>query len=250
MARHPSKKPPRKQPKPAAQKRKTAAKHPAKPTQQKPRAARRKSPPPRAAAATAAAPPPRAATTVAASLVGVPHTHPLQPPDADGLRASHDLHVVPVTASSSIEAKVTRVLGLLRADPAAAAAAAEQAEQAGPRKPVLVALVARAPAANKCVSVAEIAKREVRRRGEGGASGSCCQYTGMWTRLEEREERAGEGGAADADEGRGKGSDEEASDAAFESPEGAHGETKVRGMPCLVVYLATEPVNVLQKAYG
>lgn len=127
---------------------------------------------------------------------------------------------------------------------------------AGKRRPVLVALVARAPAANKCVGVAEIAKREFVAGGEGGAEGGggggggrrpCCQYTGLWTRLEEAG-LAGVKAREDDGEDDGEGSDAMSVEA-FESPKEI-GRKKVRGMPCLVVYLALEPVAMLQKAYG
>jgi hypothetical protein len=250
MARHSSKKP-HKQTKLAVAKKKTgrgaqsSAKHPPKAPRPKPSATEQPCAPP------AGDPPPPLLATTAAPTAGapdsaaVPHTHPLDPPHAARLGASHDLHVIPIAASSSIEAKVARVLALLRAEPPppqADGAAREKAEKApGERRPVLAALVARAPAANKCVGVAEIAKRELRRADAEGGPRTCCQHTGMWTRLEEAAALAA--GAADAEDGA---ASDSVSDVAFESPE----RKKVRGMPCLVVYLALEPVAVLQKAYG
>jgi hypothetical protein len=237
MARHPSKKS-HKQTKPAGKKQigrsQSTAKRPPKAPLPKPRATEQPSAPP----AEDTPPPLPATAAAAAATTAVPHTHPLDPPHASRLLASHALYVVPVAASSSIEAKVARVLALLRAERPPQAERAEKAE--GKRRPVLAALVARAPAANKCVGVAEITKRELRREDSGGGPRACCQYTGMWTRLEEVGPADGAAGADD------EAASDAMSDVAFESPE----RKKVRGMPCLVVYLALEPVAVLQKAYG
>jgi hypothetical protein len=119
-------------------------------------------------------------------------------------------------------------------------------------KSVLVALTASSRAANKCIGVAEIAKREIwKLKGE-----KSYQYTGCWTRLEtlvpkarmeevmevENGEKAGVGSENGEDGG-------EEDDDAFD--DAATTERKhVRTASCLVVYLASRPVPRLRERYG
>jgi len=131
------------------------------------------------------------------------------------------------------------------------------------KKSVIVALTARAVAGNKCISVAEIAKRNLVEQ-QGRAT---WQYTGCWTRLEtyeppkqkqeqqgEVDQKAGQNGENDtaqvehesaAEEDKPDEEEEEAFET-MQLPE----RKMVRNTVCLVIYLSTEPVSRLKVLYG
>lgn len=171
----------------------------------------------------------------------VPSTHPLLPPYADdvSLRNSHDLHVIPVASSSKIEAKVRAVLSVLNRDEVDGSK--ENKNTADGTRSV-VALVARAQAANKCISIAEIAKREFWKSKKKPWH----QYTGYWVRLEDYnpEKKDGSSGTPVEDD-----TPEDPKEDAFEKMHVAERRT-VRSVPCLVIYLATSPVARLKEVHG
>jgi hypothetical protein len=173
----------------------------------------------------------------------VPASHILLPPEADDvkLRNGHDLHTISISASSKIESKVRQVLAVLQPQVDGSKRGDEVAD-AGETKAFVVALTARAPAGNKCISVAEIAKRELKCK--------CWQYTGCWTRLETLESKSKEhesekrDGATDQPEAGREVEDEEP---AFEDvPE----RKLVRNTVCMVIYLSAEPVGRLKELYS
>jgi hypothetical protein len=138
-----------------------------------------------------------------------------------------------------------------------------QALQSSPSegKSALIALTASSRAANKCVGVAEIAKRELRKEGRARVY----QYTGCWTRLEthvskpRRDELTHESNAQVEGKGEGEGDGDERSkkvdeggdeeDDAFETAAIAE-RTQVRNTTCLVIYLALASVPRLREKYG
>jgi len=179
----------------------------------------------------------------------------LLPPEADDIkvRNSHEIHTISVHASSKIESKVRQVLSVL-----------EQPETTGDKKnkdtdtsrtkSVIVALTARARAGNKCITVAEIAKREMSKSG-----GTCWQYTGCWTRLEtlentheqqklNRDQEAAEAGVEEAAQNNSEPSEGD-EEPYFESRKAAE-RKMVRNTVCLVVYISREPVRRLKELYG
>jgi hypothetical protein len=179
--------------------------------------------------------------------LSVPSGHPLIPPHAEdpALRDAFDLHILTVCPSSKIEAKVRRTISLLKNE---TTSTKEQTEtKAHPNRPILMALVARAPAANKCISVAEIAKRELLKIEQS----ILYQYTAFWVRLEEMkvknshkqpESDAMEVGSSDA-------KDESDIEDEFDPITGEK-RPKVRNVPCLFIYMSTKPVPRLQSMYG
>jgi Alba len=181
-------------------------------------------------------PPPSAPPSVVSSEA-------LIPPHADDptLRDAFDLHVIQVTHSSKMEAKVRRIITLLNEGEGTKTLEAEK-----PRS-VLIALVSRAPAANKCISIAEIAKRELLKNS---LAKKWYQYTSYWLRLEELkvkhssnknfQRKAQDAGLVD----RNADSDDNAFD-----PPGIGTKSKVRNVPCLLIYLSTRPVARLQSSY-
>jgi hypothetical protein len=158
------------------------------------------------------------------------------------LRNSHDLHVIPVASSSKIEAKVRAVLSVLNRDKVDGLKEKENTAD-GETRSALVALVARAQAANKCISIAEIAKREFWKSQKQPWH----QYTGYWVRLEDS--TPGKENNVKGATGENNAPDDPDEEDAFEK---AHVEERrtVRSVPCLVIYLATSPVARLKEVHG
>jgi hypothetical protein len=212
--------------------------------------------PPKFDLPTAQAPTASALKLLPARTPGVAHTtpfqvpgcvstnHPLLPPHTDdaSLRNSHDVHVVAVASSTKIEIKVRAVLSLLNSDGSKSKDGDTGASKES--RPVLVALVARAQAANKCISITEITKRELHKTGEK----QWHQYTHYWTRLEAHTPMKKEDGNGKISE-KEENEDLEDDDDAFEPLDTAE-KHKIRSVPCLVIYLATTPVTKLKEAYG
>lgn len=184
----------------------------------------------------------------------VPATAPLLPPDIAALAPTYDIHTLAITSSSKISAKVSRLLTQLENG--------FDLSRTG-QKPAIVALVAKAVAANKLVSVVEVAKRAL---GEQGAR--WWQYSGVQGRMEEMrvegKEKEGRrlGGKANAkgDEVDGEGMEdvrmEEGGEDVDEEEEQAF-ETmvekerkKVRTVPVLTIYLSRVQVPELKGRYG
>ncbi|KIV99293.1 uncharacterized protein PV09_09060 [Verruconis gallopava] len=183
------------------------------------------------------------------------HT-PILPKDADDvkLRAQHDIHSITVMPNSKMESKIQQVL---RSMPTLDRDS----------KSSVVALTAPAKAANKCIGIAEIAKRELCR---DDPSRAVYQYTGCWTRLESRKAPRQSSlealpGVLDNTATRTSSSEHyylrdhmddeeqsveaEDSDGAFEDEHCAE-RPLVRGVVCLVIYLSTKPVSRLHELYG
>lgn len=108
---------------------------------------------------------------------------PLFVPSMTRLHGKYNVTSITVTRNCNIRSKVTYLLKNIQA----------RADPDG--KPNLVVLVARADAANKLVSIAEIAKRELDEQNE-----PWCQYTQAWSRLEIVPPRP----CLNGDEGRGE----------------------------------------------
>jgi hypothetical protein len=174
----------------------------------------------------------------------VPSNHPLLPPYADdvSLRNSHDLHVIPVASSSKIEAKVRAVLSVLNRAEVDGSKEKGYAADDGTRS-VLVALVARAQAANKCISIAEIAKREFWKSQKKPWH----QYTGYWVRLEDNTPEKKDSVMITSVENDAP--DDADEENAFEKMPVEEART-VRNVPCLVIYLAISPVARLKELHG
>jgi hypothetical protein len=161
-----------------------------------------------------------------------PDTPLLSPMHSDSaLLNSYDLQTVSITLSMKIESKVARVLSLLRKD-----SSHTTDSKSASNKPILVALVARGTAAGKCISIVEIAKREL----EKAENWSLYQYTGYWVRLEKYSPKLPRN---DAESTNSKSSDDLQ---ALPSPDAQ----KVRNVACMVIYLATSPVAQLKQQYG
>jgi len=177
----------------------------------------------------------------------VPASQSLIPPEADdpSLRETFDIHTIAVVANSKIQDKVRRVLALLQSDDGTS----KQPAGDRPVKTALVALVSRADAVNKCISVAEIAKREL-----GKTEVRVWQYTGSWSRLETFEPNP-KGEEATGDDA------EKASDAEMKPPAEIEEEEDfevmkipsrkmVRKVPCVVIYMSRQAASRLQDLYG
>jgi hypothetical protein len=191
-------------------------------------------------------------------------THTLTRPDADDplLRDVYDIHTIAVVPNSKIQDKVRRVLSLLAPDKTQEGQDHDTADTAK-IKPIIVALVSPESGTNKCISVAEIAKRELQSDG-----GQWRQYTGSWSRLEtlgsEKERRNRIGGkvpnhhigSTNSLDEREKRSEESVNEnGSSEDEEGfeqmAVPDRKlVRNVPCLVIYLSRQAVPRLKELYG
>lgn len=186
----------------------------------------------------------------------------LPPSLRDAVAGSYDLHHLPIGASAKITAKVTALLALLENEFSLA--------QTG-QKPAVVAVTARAPFANRMLSVVEIAKREL-----VGRKSRWFQYSAVVGRVEEmKSEGKGElrhtgsgktaGGLGGSGEGKeneagldvemgdetGGGEDEEEEEDAFEPIRfEAEERTKVRAVPVMTVYLSRVPIPELKAEFG
>lgn len=169
-------------------------------------------------------------------------TETLYPPHADdaALRDAYDLHIVHVTPSSKIEAKVRGVLSLLKQS----SITGKDQDTAKTSRPTIVALVARSPAANKCISVSEIAKRDYLKT----ATTKWYQYTGLWVRLEQVTVKANTHHEAIGPEK--SDNDVEMEDDDYFEPVNDESRSKVRNVPCILIYLSTQPVQRFQSLYS
>ncbi|KAF2424810.1 hypothetical protein EJ08DRAFT_700596 [Tothia fuscella] len=164
--------------------------------------------------------------------------HILVPPEADDMkiRDHYNIHTISASKNSSIQTKVRQVLDILRYE----ANRSEDITQEGidKKKGAIVALTARAPASNKAISIAEIAKRELATK--------CWQYTACWTRLEtvENQEKSKKPAKGKPDGGPVDSED------LFEVFEDLPERKMVRNVVCLAIYLSTEPVARLKELYS
>lgn len=147
------------------------------------------------------------------------------------LRERYDLHFIGVAGNSKMESKIQQALSALRAK-----------VEGG--KSILVAFTAQSRAANKCIGVTEIVKREfVKEKGD-----SLYQYTGCWTRLETHVPKdQGKGHMKTAGQEVEEGEEDE--DDAFEAADTTE-RKQVRNVTCMVVYLSLQPVPRLRDKYG
>jgi hypothetical protein len=198
----------------------------------------------------------------------VPSTFVLLPPEADdaSVREKWNIHTTSLGgAGAKIEAKVRQVLNVFRPLlPAQSDKEGEANKGKGedltiepPKKRTIVALTARAPAGNKCVSVAEIVKRDLLAKGVKGL----WQYTGCWTRLEtyvppkpkhiKNTDQNGTASTLDNATTKVREDDamEDEEESAFETMQ-VEERKLVRNAVCLVIYLAMEPVPQLKELYG
>ena len=191
-------------------------------------------------------------------------THTLTFPDADDplLKDVYDIHTITVAPNSKIQDKVRRVLALLESNKRQEGQDHDTAGT-GKIKPIIVAIMSRESGTNKCISVTEIAKRELQSNG-----GQWRQYTGSWSRLEtlgpEKERRNGMDrkapnhhiGSANSLDEREKRSEESVNEnGSSEDEEGfeqmAVPDRKlVRSVACLVIYLSRQAVPRLKELYG
>jgi hypothetical protein len=200
----------------------------------------------------------------------VPSTFILLPPEADdtAIREKWDIHTTSLGgAGAKIETKVRQVLNVFKPVLSAQEEKGDETNIAADEsltdipketatKRTIVALTARAPAGNKCVSVAEIVKRDLLAKGVVGI----WQYTGCWTRLEtyvppmakEARNTVQNGTAStfdDSTEVKDGDAIEDKEESAFETMQ-IEKRKLVRNAVCLVVYLAMEPVPRLRELYG
>jgi hypothetical protein len=165
---------------------------------------------------------------------------PLIPPLADdaSLRKTHDLHVLGISANSKIEGKVRQALSLLKEKTIVPLKEDGSADKVTHRQ-LLIAFVARAPIANKCVSVVEIVKREFLKENDA----RLFQYTAVWSQLESYQPK--EPGVIIEDTH----SDELENGESASNPNTTYDRPKVRNVSCLAVYLASQSVTKLKEAY-
>lgn len=158
----------------------------------------------------------------------IPNNTTILPPEADDakIRAHFDLHFVGVAASAKMETKIQQALTALGSTPAEG-------------KHVLVALTAPSRAANKCVGITEIVKREFVKDGDK----KLFQYTGCWTRLETHTRRG-----ETTQQGREAGEDNDEDEDAFEAAD-VEERKQVRNATCLVVYLSLASIPRLRDKY-
>ncbi|QDS76263.1 hypothetical protein FKW77_001579 [Venturia effusa] len=197
----------------------------------------------------------------------VSSTYVLLPPEADDavIREKWDMRTTSLGgAGAKIEGKVRQVLTAFRrqlpaskdAEGGTYTGVSDSSAKNSENKHVIVALTARAPAGNKCISVAEIVKRNLFMQGVD----SLWQYTGCWTRLEtyvppkakENRNPSPNGTATTmSEETEGKTGDTmvDEEEVTFETMQ-LKERKFVRNAVCLVIYLAMQPVSRLREVYG
>ena len=154
--------------------------------------------------------------------------------DESALLNNYDLVKLSVFSSHQISARTTTVLAKLDTTPSEG------------EKPSIVCLRANAKAANKLISIVEIAKRDLTSRGL-----KCHQYNALSSQLVDiPRKRPVRGGLTDENIHPIEDENEDSGDA-FE-PLHNEGEslTKKRNVPVMTIYLANAPVRELQFAFG
>lgn len=178
-------------------------------------------------------------------VIEIPATAAL-PGSASSLEKTHDITAVNIISSSKIEAKVARILEILATFSFKA-----------PIKPSLVLLTAKASVANKMISVAEIAKREIAQSG-----GKWFQYSVIEPTMVVQDRvpdsvkgtfwaaRKGDD-AMDVEEDEG-GDEEEPAFEVMKTPfeREIEGRAKVRALPTMSLYLSRVRVESLKKTHG
>lgn len=141
-------------------------------------------------------------------------------PATPDLSAKYTVLPLSVISSSSISNRTTSLITLIKSTPA-------------DNKPAVVALHAKAPVANKLISIVEIAKRELKENGQ-----NFYQYNALGSELLQSTPATKDAIDQDAM------SDDEP---AFEKTEQS---TTVRNVPTMTVYLSLASVKELKQTYG
>lgn len=141
-------------------------------------------------------------------------------PITPDLSAKYTLLQLSVISSSSISNRTTSLITHIKSTPADS-------------KPAVVALHAKAPVANKLISIVEIAKRELKKDGQ-----RFYQYNALGSELVQSTPAPKDAVDQDAM------SDDEP---AFEKTEQ---KSTVRSVPTMTVYLSLASVKELRQAYG
>ncbi|KAK8218609.1 hypothetical protein IWZ01DRAFT_538206 [Phyllosticta capitalensis] len=143
-----------------------------------------------------------------------------------------DSNTIHIVASSKIQAKVRAVLTALSSD-------------SSPDANNVVVLQGRAPAANKLITVAEIAKRELEQQQKPWWS-----YVGVKGVLEELKSKEKQVFTAPQDSEQAEEGETADEEDAFEPPPGQQNRQKVRNVAVMTLYLATKPRPELRALYG
>lgn len=172
---------------------------------------------------------------------------PSEVPEVVGdFATTHDVTNMNITSGSHIQQKVIRALELLSVYPILPN-----------EKPKVLMLHAKAHFASKMISIAEIAKREIAKKG-----GKWFQYNKVESLMVEQRERVRKG-KEEKDAGEEK-DVEEAEDGEAESEEETtafetmktpferanEGNPKMRAVPVMTLYLSRVRIESLRKAYG
>ncbi|CAD0091412.1 unnamed protein product [Aureobasidium vineae] len=142
-------------------------------------------------------------------------------PVSPDLSAKYTVLQLSVISSSSISNRTTSLIAHIKSTP-------------GDSKPAIVALHAKAPVANKLISVVEIAKRDLKENGL-----KVYQYNSLGSELIQSTPSA----TKDATNQDAVSDDEPA----FEKIEQ---RTAVRNVPTMTTYLSLVPIKELKQAYG
>ena len=156
------------------------------------------------------------------------------PPDDKALTEKYDLVKLSVISSSQISNRATAIISKLGSG------------SGTNRKATVVALRAKSRDANKLISIAEIAKRELKASGT-----SCFQYNALASERIEIE-RKFDFSASDGDisKATGNGDDSDGADAFQTMPSETNTGLKERLMPVMIIYLSAVPIRELKTAYG
>jgi len=149
----------------------------------------------------------------------------------EALAGKNELVKYRITSSTQITTRASAVISSLT----------QQAKDG--QEPVAVCLTAEAKAANKLISIVEIAKRDLASKGV-----KCFQYNALSSQVVDvlREPKKKTNGGA-AVQGESEVQDPEDD---FEVMNGSMGTTKKRNMPSLAIYLAAVSVRELRIEYG
>ncbi|KAK5171351.1 uncharacterized protein LTR77_004495 [Saxophila tyrrhenica] len=153
----------------------------------------------------------------------------MQPPSEKLLSDKYELVKLSVHSSTQISSRTAAVTAKLATAPAQGS------------KPVVVALTAKAQAANKVISIVEIAKRELVAKGV-----AVYQYNALGSEMTEIP-RDGVKGSEGVEEDEAS----EGEEAAFETMRQRDvGDTKKRLIPVMTTYLSSTAIKELRTAHG
>ncbi|KAI7194957.1 hypothetical protein D0869_07061 [Hortaea werneckii] len=153
------------------------------------------------------------------------------PGQHDDARLMKYRHVqLSVLSSTQIASRTSKIISHLE----------EQPSEDG--KPTVVSLTARAKAASKLISIAEIAKRDLAARNI-----RYYQYNALDSELADIPR---DGRLKQSKESVGGAEEDEESDEAFETMDAPTGPTKKRSMPVMTIYFSKVPIKELKADYG